>query len=436
MKFTQSIVTVIGAWGVLMSAAHAATITVATVNNADMVVMQKLSEQWEKATGNTISWVVLEENVLRQRVTTDITTHGGQFDVVTIGSYETPIWARQGWLEKLTDFPDSYDYADLLAPVKAGLSHGGALYAAPFYAESSFTMYRKDLFAAAGLAMPDHPTYDQIASFADKLTDKAKQQYGICLRGKPGWGENMAYLTTLANTFGGAWFDMGWKPQLTSEPWKKAITFYVDLMKRDGPPGAASNGFNENQALFSTGHCAIWIDATSAAGKLMDPKQSAVADKVGFASAPTEATPHGAAWFWAWALAVPTTSHNPEAAKSFIQWATSKDYVALVAKEDGWVSAPSGTRHSTYDNPEYRKAAPFAGSTLDALMTVDPFHPTAEPVPYSGVQYVTIPQFQAIGSAVGQQLAGALTGSTSVADALEAAQTNTTRTMTQAGYIK
>ena len=275
MKFTQSIVTVIGAWGVLMSAAHAATITVATVNNADMVVMQKLSEQWEKATGNTISWVVLEENVLRQRVTTDITTHGGQFDVVTIGSYETPIWARQGWLEKLTDFPDSYDYADLLAPVKAGLSHGGALYAAPFYAESSFTMYRKDLFAAAGLAMPDHPTYDQIASFADKLTDKAKQQYGICLRGKPGWGENMAYLTTLANTFGGAWFDMGWKPQLTSEPWKKAITFYVDLMKRDGPPGAASNGFNENQALFSTGHCAIWIDATSAAGKLMDPKQSA-----------------------------------------------------------------------------------------------------------------------------------------------------------------
>ena len=194
--------------------ANAETLTIATVNNDDMIVMQKLSQKWEQQTGNKINWVILEENVLRQKVTTDIATKGGQYDVITIGAYETPIWGKKGWLTGLDDFKD-YDYDDLLAPVKAGLTVDGKLYAVPFYAESSFTMYRKDLFEKAGLTMPEHPTYDQIKQFADKLTDKANGVYGICLRGKPGWGENMAFLGTLVNTNGGEWFNMQWQPQLT-----------------------------------------------------------------------------------------------------------------------------------------------------------------------------------------------------------------------------
>jgi sorbitol/mannitol transport system substrate-binding protein len=177
----------------------AETLTIATVNNDDMIIMQKLSSKWEQQTGNKINWVILEENVLRQKVTTDIATKSGQYDVITIGAYETPIWGKKGWLTSLDDFKD-YDYGDLLAPVKAGLSVDGKLHAVPFYAESSFTMYRKDLFEKAGLTMPEHPTYEQIKQFADKLTDKASGVYGICLRGKPGWGENMAFLGTLVNT--------------------------------------------------------------------------------------------------------------------------------------------------------------------------------------------------------------------------------------------
>ena len=242
------------------AAAHAEDITIATVNNGDMIIMQKLSPKWEQQTGNKINWVILEENVLRQRVTTDIATKGGQYDVVTIGAYETPIWGKAGWLDALDDFKD-YDYDDLLPPVKASLSYGGKLFAAPFYAESSFTMYRKDLFEKAGLTMPEQPTYEQLRTFADKLNDKAGGVYGICLRGKPGWGENMAFVGPMVNSFGGQWFSMSWKPELDSQAWQKAISYYVDLMKADGPPGATANGFNENQALFSTGKCAIWIDA-------------------------------------------------------------------------------------------------------------------------------------------------------------------------------
>ena len=239
MRMTMRAAALTAAFFATTSLAMAETITIATVNNSDMIIMQKLSTQWEEATGNDIEWLVLEENVLRQRVTTDIATGGGQFDVITIGSYETPIWGAQEWLVPLDDFSDEYDYGDLIESVKNGLSHEGTLYAVPFYAESSFTFYRKDLFEEAGIEMPEQPTYDQIAEFAAKLTDKSKEQYGFCQRGKPGWGENMAFVGPMVNAFGGKWFDMDWNPQLTSEPWKKAVNYYVENMNAYGPPGAA-----------------------------------------------------------------------------------------------------------------------------------------------------------------------------------------------------
>jgi sorbitol/mannitol transport system substrate-binding protein len=414
----------------------AESISVATVNNNDMIVMQKLASHWEQQTGNKINWIVLEENVLRQRVTTDIATGGGQFDIMTIGSYEAPIWGKQNWLISLDDFPKSYDYNDIFKSVRDALSSSGHLWAVPFYAESSFTMYRKDLFATGGLTMPAQPTYTEIENFAKKLTDRDKQQYGVCLRGKPGWGENMAYLDTVVNTYGGRWFDEKWKPQLDSKPWHDAVTFYVNLLRNYGPPGASSNGFNENLALFSTGHCAMWIDATVAAGFVSDPKSSQVVGKVGFAPAPVASVPNGNHWFWAWALAVPKSSHKAAVAKSFLQWATSGDYIKLVAETNGWVRVPPGTRQSTYDNAKYIAAAPFAKEVEHAIQTADLEHPTAQPVPYTGIQYVAIPEFQAIGTTVGQLIAAALTGQTSVDEALKRAQAQVTSAMEQAGYTQ
>lgn len=412
-----------------------ATLTIATVNNGDMVVMQKLSSQFEQQHPDIhLRWVVLEENVLRQRVTTDIATNAGQFDVVTVGNYEVPIWAKQKWLEPMEGLPANYNTDDILKPVREGLTYEGKIYGLPFYAESAMTYYRTDLFDKAGLKMPDKPTYAQIKEFADKITDKENQIYGICLRGKPGWGENMAYVTTLVNTFGGQWFDMSWKPKIDSPEWRKAINYYDDIMKKDGPPGQTSNGFNENLALFASGHCGMWIDATVAAGLLYDKKQSQVADKVGFAPMPVGDFTGGPTWLWSWNLSIPSSSKQKDAAKTFVSWATSKDYTALVAKENGWVAVPPGTRQSTYDNPEYKKVAPFAGFVLQAIDTANPNGSTREPRPYHGGQFVDIPEFQGIGTQVGQTVAGTLTGQMSVDQALRSAQSATERTMRQAGY--
>lgn len=412
-------------------------LTIATVNNGDMVVMQDLSRQFEADNPEIeLRWVVLEENILRQRTTTDVASGGGQFDVLTIGSYETPIWAKRGWLKPLDQLPAEYDVDDLIDPIRTGLSQDGTLYALPFYGESSMLYYRRDLFEKAGITVPANPTYDEVGQWAAKVNDPDNGVYGMCLRGKPGWGENMAFLTTLANTFGGRWFDLDWTPQLNTPAWKNAVNFYVETLNNYGPPGASSNGFNENLALFSTGKCGMWIDATVAAGLLSNPEISEVADKVGFAPAPVEAYPNGSNWLWAWSLAIPATSRSPEAAQKFITWATSKDYIELVAQESGWVSVPPGTRTSTYDNPNYQAVAPFAKTVLASIESADIENPSAEPTPYKGIQYVDIPEFQAIGTQVGQRMAEALAEKVSVDQALESSQAVAERFMRHVGYIE
>ncbi|PWC49946.1 sugar ABC transporter substrate-binding protein [Azospirillum sp. TSA6c] len=421
----------------LGSSAQAETLSIATVNNGDMIRMQKLSEHFTKAHPDiTLNWVTLEENVLRQRVTTDIAAKGGQYDILTIGTYEVPIWTKQKWLMPLTKLGANYDVEDLLPSIRSGLTTDGTLYAAPFYGESSMVMYRKDLFEKAGLTMPEAPTWAFVSDAARKLTDKKAEVYGICLRGKAGWGENMAFLSAMANSFGASWFDMNWKPQFNTDAWKQTLTTYLGLMKDAGPPGASSNGFNENLALFQSGKCAMWIDATVAASFVSNPAQSKVADKVGYALAPDTGLGKRSNWLWAWSLAVPASSKKGDAAQAFISWATSKDYLDLVAKEEGWANVPPGTRSSLYANPEYRKAAPFADLTLKSIQAADPQHPTVQQVPYTGVQFVAIPEFQGIGTAVGQAFSAALAGQTTADQALQTAQTLATREMTKAGYIK
>jgi sorbitol/mannitol transport system substrate-binding protein len=420
----------------LASLANAETLTIATVNNGDMVRMQKLTDDFTKKNpGIDVKWVTLEENVLRQRVTTDIATHGGQYDIMTIGNYEVPIWAKQKWLLPLDNLGKDFDESDLLPAIRNSLSYDGKLYASPFYGESAMTMYRTDLFKKAGLTMPESPTWEFVKKAADKITDKKAGIYGICLRGKAGWGENMAFVTALANSFGARWFDMKWQPQFETKQWKDAAKFYVDLLKKDGPPGASSNGFNENLALFQSGKCGMWMDATVAASFISDPKQSKVAKDVGYALFPThDALKNHGNWLWSWSLAIPAGTKNADAAKKFINWATNKDYEKLVASKDGWAAVPPGTRTSLYKNPDYQKAAPFAAITLKAMEAADTQHPSVQKVPYTGGQFVSIPEFQGIGTAVGQQFSAAVAGQETVDQALARSQQITRREMMKAGY--
>jgi len=402
-------------------------VTVAVVSNPLITgQMEPLAKSnFEKMyPGIHVKFATYTEGDLRAAIEKDVSTHSNSFNVIMIGPYETPLFAKNGWLENLsTQFiakDSSYDASDLLPPIAKSLSYKGDLYAVPFYGESSMMFYRKDLFAKAGLTMPAHPTWAQIQGLAAKL-NKPGQVSGICLRGLAGWGDNMAALDTVVNTFGGQWFNMNWQPQLTSPAFVKATNFYVNLVRKYGEPGAANDSFNQLLTLYGQGKCAMWYDATVAATSIAGSYPSIYA-KTGYALAPVDLT-KSSGWLWTWALGIPKGVANSADAWKFVSWATSKSYDQLVAKKYGWAAVPPGTRTSLYNDPNYQKAAKaFAGITLASINSTDPLHPTLHPVPYVGIQYVDIPQFESLGVQVAQQIAGAIAGTESVSQALKTSQ--------------
>lgn len=296
-------------------------------------------------------------------------------------------------------------------------------------------MYRKDLFEQAGISLEQRPTWQQIQQYASQLHKPEQQQYGICLRGKAGWGDNMALVTTLVNSFGGQWFNNQWQPQINGQVWQQAVRFYVDLLTQFGPPQPQKNSFNEILAMSRDGHCAMWVDASVAGSFLLDSQKSQYADQWGFAQTPYQATTKGANWLWAWALAIPSGSQQADAAQTFINWATSKQYIELVAQKQGWGKVPTGTRQSTYQNEAFLAATgEFASEELKALNSADPKNNTLPPSPYQGIQFASIPEFVSIAGYTSQKVAQALSGELSVEEALNASQTIAERQLKRAGY--
>jgi len=411
------------------SSSSTTTLTVATVNNSQMVQMEQLTKQvFEKDHPNIkVNFVTLPENDLRSKVTQDVATNAGKFDIATIGSYETPIWAHNGWLQDLSSYFDKmsstdktkYNYDDLLKPVMSSLSYQGHPYSLPFYGESSMLMYNKQIFAQHHLTMPLHPTWDQITELAKQLNDSTNGVTGILLRGASGWGMNMAVLDTMINTYGGRWFDSDWKPQLSTPAVQQAVTSYATLLQKYGEPGASTSGWQECVNLMTQGKGAMFYDATSFGGVLETPATSKIAGNVGYVYAPTAVTVNGSHWLWAWSLGIVNSSKNKDAAFQFLTWATSSDYLTLAGKTFGWANVPPGTRASIYQNPDYQKAAPFAQVTLDSINTATPDHPTLDPVPYHGVQYVGIPQFESVGQQISELMSAVVAGKMTVAQALQ-----------------
>jgi sorbitol/mannitol transport system substrate-binding protein len=413
--------------GAAGSSSNSGTITVAVVSNP-LITGQMIpltQSVFEKQNpGITVKFATYTEGDLRAAIEKDVSTHANTFNVIMIGPYEAPLFAKDGWLTDLSssyiNSDPSYDASDLLPPVAKALSYKNDLYAVPFYGESSMLYYRTDLLKAAGITMPAHPTWAQVASYAAKLNQPGKVS-GICLRGLAGWGDNMASLDTVVNTFGGEWFNMNWAPQLTSPAFEAATNFYVNLVRKDGEPGASADSFNQLLTLYGQGKCAMWYDSTVAATSIATSYPS-IAANTGYAFAPVDKTT-SSGWLWSWALGIPQGTANAGAAWKFVSWATSKSYDSLVASKYGWAAVPPGARTSLYSNPSYLAAAKaFAPITIQSIDGTDPDHPTVNPVPYVGVQYVDIPQFESLGVQVGQQIAGAIAGTESVSQALSASQ--------------
>ncbi len=417
------------------------TITIATLNNPDMMIMKDLSPNFTDETGIELEWVVLPENELRQKVTEDVGLGAGQFDIVTIGIIEVKNWVNYEWIISLEPFFEEmsddekaeYDYADVIESVREGLSVDGTLYALPFYGESSMIYYRKDLFEDAGLTMPEEPTWDDIYDLAKELHDPGIEQYGLILRGLPGWGENMAIFSTMINAFGARWYDMEWNAQFDTPEMRNAFEMYYKLIKEVAEPGATGVGFTEGLTLMSQGKGAIWYDSTVAAGTLNNENDSEVAGKIGYALAPSAAKENNG-WLWAWSLAMEAASDNPDEAFEFLTWATSKDYRELVAESEGWVSVPSGSRESTYTNPNYIEVADFAPVVLDSIKAVDYNHPALEETPYIGTPFVVFPEWSELGTEVAQIVGAYISDDITTDEALQQCQDIANQVAKEGGY--
>ncbi|MCW7944754.1 sugar ABC transporter substrate-binding protein [Streptomyces hygroscopicus] len=402
------------------------SINVLMVNNPQMVELQKLTAaHFTKETGIKVNFTVLPENDVRDKISQDFANQAGQYDVATLSNYEIPIYARNGWLHEMDSYvarDGAYDEQDVLKPMRQSLTgDDGRLYGQPFYGESSFLMYRKDVFAEKGLTMPARPTWQQVADLAAKADGAKPGMRGICLRGLPGWGELMAPLTTVVNTFGGTWFDKSWKAHLDSPEFEKATKFYVDLVRGHGESGAAQSGFAECLNNMTQGKVAMWYDATSAAG-LLEAAGSPVRGKLGYAPAPVERTANSG-WLYTWAWGMQKASRNPDKAWKFISWASGKQYEQLVGHTSGWADVPAGKRASTYRNAAYRKAAAsFQEMTREAIEGARPTDPGVQPRPAPGIQFVGIPEFTDLGTKVSQEISAAIAGRQSTGAALKKSQ--------------
>jgi sorbitol/mannitol transport system substrate-binding protein len=409
----------------------AKTISVAVVANPQMQDIASLTPSLFTAkTGIKVKYTILDEGKLREVTTRDVGSGGKAFDAVMIGPYEAPQFGVAGLLQDLTPSAKAdhtYNYGDLIPAVRNALSAKGHLYASPFYGESSFLMYRKDVLSKAGLKIPLHPTWQQVAAIAKKVNTPSMA--GICLRGKPGWGDLGASFTTVLNTWGGTWWSskpngQPDKAQVNQPAFKAALDFYAGLVKAAGEPDAANSSFNECLAAYQAGKVAMWYDATVAAG-LLEAKDSPVRGKNGYAFAPHYKTP-STGWLWTWALAIPKSSPDPTDAWKYISWATSAQYIKAAGThtKGGWPAIPPGTRLSTYRIPQYKSAAKsFADITLSAMKAAPITNPGTTKRPgLPGVQYVGIPQFQDVGNRCTQLFSSVIAGSMKDTDALNQCQ--------------
>ena len=406
------------------SAGDPDSINVLMVNNPQMEDLQRLTaDNFTKETGIKVNYTILPENDVRAKISQEFSSQAGQYDVASLSNYEIPFYSANGWLAPLDNVAQApgFDQDDILPAYTASLTGtDGKLYGEPFYGESSFLMYRKDILEAKGLTMPEKPTWDEVAEVAAQVDGAVPGMKGICLRGQPGWGQVFAPLTTVVNTFGGTWFDKDWNAQVSSPEFTAAVEFYTKLVREHGEAGAAQAGFTECLNNMSQSKTAMWYDATSAAGAL-EADASPVKGKIGYAQAPVKET-KSSGWLWTWSWAVQAASKKQDAAGKFIAWASSSEYEGLVASKLGWAKVPSGKRISTYENAEFQKAAPFFEAERFAIENADPKNPGAQERPAVGIQFVGIPEFAALGTNVSQGVSSAIAGQGTVADALAKGQ--------------
>jgi sorbitol/mannitol transport system substrate-binding protein len=300
-------------WGSAGGGGGADTINVLMVNNSQMVDLQKLTaDNFTAKTGIRVNFTVLPENDVRDKISQEFSSQAGQYDVATVSNFEIPIYARSKWIAPLSDHiakDTAFDQDDILKPMTESLSKDGVVYGEPFYGESSFLMYRKDVLDSKGITMPANPTWDQVADIAAKVDGAQPNMKGICLRGQPGWGPD------LRPTHDGG-EHLRWhlvREGLDARGQRPAVRRRDELLRQASSRSTARRvpprpGFTECLNNLVQGTVAMWYDATSAPGSL-EAADSPVKGKIGYVAAPVKLT-KSSGWLYSWAVGHPDGQHQ------------------------------------------------------------------------------------------------------------------------------
>jgi sorbitol/mannitol transport system substrate-binding protein len=343
-------------WGGGVGGGGADTINVLMVNNPQMVDLQKLTkEHFTAKSGIEVKYTVLPENDVRDKISQEFSSQAGTYDVASLSNFEIPIYADSGWVAPLDEYieqtPD-FDQDDILGPMAESLKgEDGKIYGEPFYGESSFLMYRKDVLEAEGIEMPEKPTWPEVAEIAAQVDGAEDGMAGICLRGQPGWGQIFGPLTTVVNTFGGTVVHRG----LGGAGQRRGLPGGDAVLRRPRPgarrAGRRPGGLHRVPQQLPAGQRGHVVRRDLRC-RVVGGGDSPVKGKVGYAPAPVVET-DSSGWLYAWSWAIQDASQKKDQAWEFMAWASSKEYEELVGEELSWAQVPAGKRASTYENPDY-----------------------------------------------------------------------------------
>ncbi len=388
--------------------------------------MQRLLPEFEKETGMRVIIETPPDPMNIDKINLALSQRSSDYDVIMAeGSWCGIGWYRAGYLEPLKNFIDdptidnsNLDLDDFMEKFLDAATElrDGTLFGLPLYGESTFLMYRKDVFAKLGLQAP--ATMDDLELAASKITENT-DMYGITVRARR--GIHAVYIWRgFWQAYGAEkWFDKDMKPLLNAPAAIEGTELYARLIKKYAPAGVLNFGWTENRVFFEQGRAAMTIDAT-VNGALAEDPASSVAGKVGYAAVP-KAKIYGSS-IASHALFISSFSKNKKAAWAFIKWATDKDTQLRSFEMD-----------------------PHSGVTVKSVLLGEVFknqYPTfadglIQAVEMGNADYLPrVPEAMEIIDKVGIYLSEILSGGKSVKEALDDANEEIYKVMEDSGYYE
>lgn len=356
-QFRVGLVTLVGLCLVLLAVLPAAaapqpykgkTLRVVLANHPWAEAIKPLIPEFEKETGIIVQAESYFEDQLTQKLSVEFASGTSTIDVfMQRPLQEAKQFHKNGWYTDLKPFvdnvkftPKDWDADDFFPTALQAETVKGRLTGIPIVTEQEIIYYRKDLFEKDKIKVPT--TLDELEAAAKHFNEPDKGFYGFVARGQrsPAVTQFSSYLYS----FGGK-FNEEDDAKLNTPEAIKAFTFYGNMLRKYGPPGVLNMAWPQALAIFAQGKAAMYTDASVFYSNMLDPKQSVVGDKVGFAvfpAGPAGARPYSVT---SWGISMPATSKNKEAAWEFIKWATSKE-LTLKAQAKSVPSARSSVWES------------------------------------------------------------------------------------------